>query len=266
MDLKLTDINKITLFTNIFVQLKKFTSDISMDFSKKGLYIQSMDSNHVCIFECVVGNDWFDSYTFKSKQDDAVFQLGISSHSVHKVMSVFDKSQSFNMKYVEEGDYLEFNFTDGDKKTTCDKDLVIPLYDFYSDALNLTTPESDVDLIIESKKMGEIITQLKLFNESVLFNFNEETIVMKSTSEGETNMIGEDTMAVNMNFDDVIEYGISSVISDTYNINYLVTICGFGKLAKEMKLEFTKEKPMVVTYNIGECAFVKFYVAPKANL
>jgi hypothetical protein len=53
---------KSDLFALIFQHIKTFTEYINISFQKKGMYIQSMDSSHISIFEVNLPFSWFDEY------------------------------------------------------------------------------------------------------------------------------------------------------------------------------------------------------------
>ena len=63
MELIIRDNEKISEFIEIFRNLKTMIDMMDIYFSEKGVYSQSMDNNHVSLFEMKFSKDWFDEYS-----------------------------------------------------------------------------------------------------------------------------------------------------------------------------------------------------------
>ena len=72
MNIHITNIQKSEIFTSIFQHIRLFTEHINITFSKERMYLQSMDSSRVSIFELILPAEWFDIYDFDKYSEISV--------------------------------------------------------------------------------------------------------------------------------------------------------------------------------------------------
>ena len=70
---------KADKFTTIFQHLKLLTDHVNMNFSNDGLYMQCLDNNHCCLFECKLAAEWFDNYEFNADPHKDTSQIGVQA-------------------------------------------------------------------------------------------------------------------------------------------------------------------------------------------
>lgn len=260
MKLIITDQLKAQKFTAIFQNLVQLTDNICLNVSDNGLYFQGLDSNHCCLFECKILKEWFNVYEYDITKD--MSELGVNIKLLYKVLNIRKETQSIQIHMGAKTDKLSIDFiTDDTKKTkTFNKYFELPLFSIEMSNLIITMEESEVDLIIPSKHMCELISQFSLFNEVLTVNFTEEIIQMYATGE-----MGK--MEVRIAMDDVTEYAIGEGVSmkESYSINYINIMCNFCKLNAEFVMEFNKGRPMKGTYDIGDNSSISFYLAPRID-
>ena len=118
--------------------------------------------------------------------------------------------------------------------------------------------ETDIDLTIEAKTFCDLIHQLLIFDEILTLTFSEDKIDMKSSGN-------EGSMQVEMKIDDIKEYAIAegTTIVQSYSLKYIHLMCQFNKLAPEMNMGFSKDKPMTMKYDLLEESYVRIHLAPK---
>ena len=75
----------------------------------------------------------------------------------------------------------------------------------------------------------------------------------------------EGSMQVEMKIDDIKEYAIAeaTTIVQSYSLKYIHLMCQFNKLAPEMNMGFSKDKPMTMKYDLLEESYVRIHLAPK---
>lgn len=83
-------------FSAMIQNLKYLNDSVSFYFKPEGLYIQCMDGNHCCLFECTITSKWFDEYTFSQTDDPS--NIGISMPLFHKVINVRHDSQTLELE------------------------------------------------------------------------------------------------------------------------------------------------------------------------
>lgn len=252
---------KSEIFALIFQHLKVFTDHIIIMFEKERLYFQSMDSSRISVFELTIPADWFDTYDHTSP---GTVPIGLSSALFFKILNTRDKTQQTEIIFDNDNsDYININFTSEDK-SVFDKRFELPLMDLDNELMTIPEMECNAEFSIASASFANIISQLKLFGDTIDIQCTEEKIELKSLSDG------AGKMAVDIQIEELSEYSIDEgeVINLSFGLNTLGNICLYNKIAKEVKIKLIKDYPMQVIYNFGsdpadENTRLIFYLAPK---
>lgn len=244
--------NNIAIILNC---LKQFSDTVTLRFSEDGIDVQGLDGSHVSLFEWKLTRDWFTEYIWTG--DDDIQTASLSTGIMHKVISTFHEDQRMTMDIQATGDNVSLSFTSG--KETCDKHFELPLIDVDNDLLEIPEKDSDIDLIISSKKFSELIGQFEIFDNTLSFKFSDEDIVMKATGV-------DGSMKASMSLDDVTEFALAEdkdEIKQSFALRYIKMMCSFSKISSETCMEFTIDSPMKLKYNMADDSYIQFYLAPK---
>lgn len=260
MRILISDPKHANALATIFCNLKQFSSVITMHVSEDGVYIQGMDTSQVCLFECKVASEWFD--TFEMGDDDKL-SLSLATSITAKVMAARAATQIVTMEAEAGCDKLSLSFTGC--SDVYDKYFELPLMDSETDLMNVPDKESDVDLALPSKSFGELVNQFEMFADTLTLKFTEEKITMRASG-------AEGSMETNIHLDDVSEYAIGegSQLEQSFSLRYIKMMASFGKLANETQMEFSAESPLIIRYSLTDGAeddssYVRFYLAPKIS-
>jgi len=260
MKIIISETTKCQKFTTLLQHLTQFTDLINITFSNEGVYFQGLDGSHCCLFECKINKEWFDSYEYVEKNPQT--NLGINIKIMYKILNIRKDNQSIEIYTTSKTDKLNVDLIsiDDNSSKNFDKFFEMPLFNIDVVNMNIVMDETDVDLVIQSKRMCELMSELILFNQNLTMNFNEEKIKMIASGE-----IGK--MEVRIDLDNVAEYAIGEgiEITESYSINHINMMCNFCKLNTDFVMGFVKEKPMKGTYNLGDDSFISFYLAPRIN-
>ena len=254
MKLTIGDARKSGKLLNIFCHLKPFTDHVVIYFKTSGLYIQCMDNTHCALFECSLDKSWFTSYDYNIDVD--MPSICVSIGMLYKVLNTREDDQILEIalsKKNEDKVYITFS---GGKNC---KYFELPLINVDSDLLNTNElRETDIDLTIEAKTFCDLINQLLIFDEVLTLTFSEDKIDMKSSGI-------EGSMEVEMKIDDIKEYAIAedTIIVQSYSLKYIHLMCQFNKLAVEINMGFSENKPMTMKYDLLEDSYVIIHLAPK---
>jgi hypothetical protein len=73
------------------------------------------------------------------------------------------------------------------------------------------------------------------------------------------------SMKVDMKIDDIKEYAIAedTTLVQSYSLKYIQMMCQFNKLAVEMCMGFSKDKPMTMKYDLSDNSYLLIHLAPK---
>lgn len=257
MNISIKDQQKAELFSSLFQHIRVFSDHVNIMFEKERVYMQSMDSAHVSIFEFTIPSTWFDIYEHTSV---SAIPIGVNSTILFKILNTREKMQETNIVFNEsESDKLFINFT-SDNSATFDKRFELPLIDLDYELMEIPDTESNAEFSIPSANFANIINQLKLFGDTIDIECNEEKIELNSLSDG----MGK--MSVDISIDELSEYSINEgeTVQLSFSLTILHNICLYNKIAKEVQIKLIKDFPMKVLYSLGENgANLSFYLAPK---
>jgi proliferating cell nuclear antigen PCNA len=257
MNIVIHRLDKAELFTAVFQHIKVFNDRINIHFENERLYLQSMDSARVLIFEMVLSKDYFDEY-----ENTRPVVIGINSVILFNILNTRDKTQKINIQYEHDSDRLHIHFT-GENKQEHDKHFEIPLIDLETDMLEIPEMEYQAEFTIGSTNFANIINQLKLFGDSIEIKCSEEEDkILLSSNSTETGK-----MTVDIKMDDLSSFAIEEGgdLNLSFGVKYLHNILLYNKLTKELDIKLSNNYPMCVCYNINETSKLLFYLAPKIN-
>lgn len=240
----------------IFNCLKQFSDTVSLRFSEEGIYVQGLDGSHVSLFEWKLTPSWFTEYEWDGDEDSGL--ESVHTGIMHKVISMFQQDQTMIME-INGSDKLSLSFTNG--KDTCDKHFELPLIDVDNEIMTIPEKDSDIDLIISSKKFSDLVSQFEIFDSTMSFKFSDEDIIMKASGM-------DGSMTASMSLDDVTEFAMAEdkdIIKQAFALRYIRMMSNFSKISNETIMEFTVGAPMTLKYDMAENSYIKFYLAPKMD-
>ena len=254
MKLIINDAKKSEQFGTIFQNLFQISNDIAMRFTNEQIYVQGMDSSHVCMFELVLKKEWFTQFDFTEGKDPEL--VCINTGNIHKVLNIREENQSIEMT-INNDDYLYIKFNSVNK-SEFNKQFKMTLLD--NTIQELTIPDFDysAEINIPTRKISKLIDQFALFHDIVNISCSEEEI--KFVVAGDTG-----TMEVDIPLEDLNEFLIDedTIVSVTFAVNLLKRMCQFYKLTDEGVLNLSNDYPLRIDYNLENDCYLRLYLAPK---
>jgi proliferating cell nuclear antigen PCNA len=262
MKLTINNNKKDTLIA-LFQIIKNSTCFCNMMFKDKYIHIQGMDKTHVCLFNVVISNGWFDEYERNIEEDSD--NICFDSSIFHSIISSKNDSNILKIHFEGNADYLNIDLISDNKnknkiKGDFDKHFKIPLTEFDYDVMELPDVEYDADFCINSKKICEITSQMLQFGNELNVICDEEKIHLITKG-----INGE--MLVNIPIEDLDEYSIveGEQLDLLYSLTYIDKLCLTNKLSQTINFSISKDFPMKISYDLGDNSNVIFYIAPKTS-
>ena len=250
---------KLEAFVAIFQLLKNWSSRISMVFQKERLYIQCMDSSHICLAEIDIKDNWFSEYECPSENNN----ISVNVVEFATLLNYALKHEKLELKFEEEEnpDNIYINFLNNvENKGTFDHFFELKLVDSDDDNLSIPKVEYDVDFTIDAKQMVDLFSELNTFGTDLHINCNEKVF--------ELNTSGDSTkLKINITIDDLDEYAIGEgdEIDMSFSLNHLRKMCLSMKLSPKINISISNELPMCLMYDLGNDSKVYLYIAPKIS-
>jgi proliferating cell nuclear antigen len=258
MLITVTDKLKKDLFISVFQILKTCSSSVTVFFRPDHIYIQGMDKSHVCLFEVRLDSTWFNSYL-----NDKDVIICFPTHIFYNILSTTEEHHHIQLVFEEttSDDSLFINLLNmKDQNGSFNKYFRLPLCDVDYTLLAVGDFEYNAEFSIASKKIGDIVSQLSIFGDTMIINCSEGEEKIDIVSRGDS---GE--MSVAIPIDDLTEYSIceGETINISYSLTYMQKMCVTTKLTNEIYFYISQEKPLKVRYDLGENSFFHFFIAPK---
>ena len=259
MQITIGDNVQADAFTSLFQHIKIFTEQINITFEKDRLYVQSMDSAHVVIFEINLDKSWFTEYNFSSSNEEII--IGINALILAKVLQTRDKGQNISLSLdVDTDDKLNVVFTGNEKEF--DKHFQLSLIDIESEQLQIPEFNHNIGLSMPSGKFSSIIQQLQIFGDTMEFKCANDIVTASSLSpeNGKLDVIIDKAFIKSSTLDN------NDTLNIGFSLNRLHDIASYSKIAKEVNIFLTDCYPIKVEYSVGNGkGSMIFFLAPRID-
>ena len=259
MDIHINQTSKAEIFAALFQHIKLFTEHVNIMFSEDKMFIQSMDSSRVSIFEIYLPASWFDVYTHTRPGG---ITIGINAILLFKVLNARDKNQLLHIKFDDNNnDKLYLNFT-SESNTVFDKHFEIPLIDIDVETMGIPDIDYQAEFSIPSINFAILINQLQMFGDTLQIECSEEKIQLSSTSSESGKMF------VEIPIDDLTSFSIleGERLNLSFSLAHLHNVCLYNKLSRDVEINMSANYPIKMVYSLGQMdAKFIFYLAPKIN-
>jgi len=258
MKITISDKSKKDYFVALFQTLKNCTNIVSSVFETNKLHIQGMDKSHVCMFDVNIDKSWFDEYNVEKETT-----IAVDTFIFHLIITAKQDTNDIIIQFNEESDpdnLIVDLISHEHLKGEFNKHFKIPLVEHEYELLNIPDVDYAADFSINSKKIGEIFSQMMIFGNDINIKCSEEKIDLITNG-----VTGE--MMVNIPIDDLTEFSIieGELIDLKYSLAYISKMCLTNKLSNEVDFYISSEYPMKINYNLGENSSIVFYIAPKID-
>jgi len=254
MILTIEDKSKLEIFVALFQLLKNWSSHIKLQFNNEQMYIQGMDSSHICLSQIIINSKWFTTYSINNEDNNSA---AIDSNHFAIVLNYALKHNKMEIVLLNNEDNMNINFVDANTNKF-DHFFEIPLMDIDEDVLDIPDIEYDVDFTIDSKKLYDLIAELSVFGTELHVKCNEK--ILEFNSNGDYGKL-----KVNIPIDELNEFSIleGEHIESYYSLNNIGKKCLSNKLGQEVVVSISHNYPMNIKYDLGDDSSASFYIAPK---
>ena len=252
---------KSKVFATLFDIISNIIDELNIEFREDTLYIQTMDSSRISLFEMRLTKEWFDVYDVKKNT-----VIGIKLSIINKIINCRAPSQSIQFEFCESNmDKIDISLING--TTGCyDKFYKTSVYDFEVDKLCIPETDADSEFTINAITLFKLFDQLKQFGENIKITCTGDDITI-STNEGD-DFTG---MKVKIPEEDIIEYTIDedNDVEVEYNIIPICKAFSVARLSKasdisdNFTIHLSRDTPIVIVFNMFETSNIKFWIAPK---
>lgn len=258
---KLINNEKANQFISIIKTLKLFNDYISFFFNSDKLYIQGMDSSHICLYEVNIDKDWFDEYNYSSNESQII--VSCMSNIINKILNLYKTNETLVIGFNDDNmDNIFINMIiNNDNNLTNNKEFEINCIDIDFESLSPDEIDYDIDLYFTSKEFSNYCNELMNFGEELqIFCYNN--LIKLKSNNNESSMVQNIDMNLILKYDAIDDFKIYN----KFQINYINYICNLQKAFSQIKISVQYGLPINIFFNTDdELLNVRFFLAPKVE-
>jgi len=251
MKISVQDTKKCKQFQILFQLMYNLCEEVNMYFKNDKLFIQGMDTGHICLFELHITKEWFKCYEIT--RDQEVF--GVNLKILSKILSCWKEGQTITVDNPKE-DKLMFHF----ESKELYKGFEMGLFDYDTEILSIPDVEYDVDVNLNSKMFSSLISELDSFGDVVEIHSTNDYINFKTKQN-----TFETQVENRLNVSDLEGYSIieEEEVKVDMSLQYMLNVVQFSRIAKEVDINMSKNYPMKFTYKLEENDYISIWVSPR---
>jgi len=277
-------LEKASLLKKIIEAMKDLVTEGNFDTSKNGLSLQAMDSSHVALVSMLIQEGGFINYRCEKNM-----ALGINLGSLSKILKCAGNDDKLTICAEQNEDRLGLKFESGkgDRESSFD----LKLMQIEGDSLGIPETDYMAEIIMSSSEFQRICRDLTILGETVTINVDKEEVSFSSSGDigkgdikirksqgvdpkkkeikktkktnkedGENNDDNDDT---NVDTASDIEITMIEPCQLTFALRYLNLFSKATTLTDKVVLKLHHESPLVVSYEINDVGYIRYYLAPK---
>ena len=248
MKFEIKDVKKAVEFIELIKFIKTLSNHITCMCSPEQMYIQLMDSSHVCLVDIIIPKSWFHSY------DTQNVTFSMSANILSKICSMYTLDSVIEA-YISDDDNDKIHFHLLHEQQN--KLFAIPLMDIERDILATKDADTNLDFTIRTKLLEKYVGELSLFGEEVTIECRDDKIFFGANND-------EGTFNIEIKNENLEEFNAIDdlVFKAAFSIKYLQYITTLSKIYPSIHLYLDDTNPLMITFDATEIK-IKFFVAPK---
>jgi len=250
MKFQIKEVKKAVEFIELIKLIKTLSQHLTCMCTSDQIYIQIMDSSHVCLVDLIIPNTWF--YIYESQN----ITFSVSANILTKVCAMYTLDSIIEFIIDDENpDKLDIHIM----HKLQNKMFSIPLMDIERDILSTKDLDTKLDFQVNTKVLEKYVTELALFGEDITIECRDDKVYLGSEGiEGKYNIEIENDQLEEFNV--VENYNFKG----SYSIKYLQYICKLFITYPVINLYLDEDSPLMITFTSTDIK-LKFFVAPKCT-
>ena len=214
----------------------------TFEFAESGMALKAMDPSQIAMVDFEMPKKAFKTYEVGQKQS-----IGIDFSELSRVMRRAHPEDTITMEL--KGNKLEIHY-DGKTK----RKFLLPLIDATAHP-NKPKIEFDVKVKVPANDLKEVLADVELVSNYVVFEANEKAVEISSESES-------GKAEVSLPKDAVLELKATKAARAMFPLEYLKNMTRNTDVSTVIEVNLKKDNPMKMEYAIGE-GKVTYFLAPR---
>jgi len=214
----------------------------TFEFAESGMALKAMDPSQIAMVDFEMPKKAFKTYEVGQKQS-----IGIDFSELSRVMRRAHPEDTITMEL--KGNKLEIHY-DGKTK----RKFLLPLIDATPHP-NKPKIEFDVKVKVPANDIKEVLADVELVSNYVVFEANEKGVEVSSESES-------GKAEISLPKDTVLELKATKAARAMFPLEYLKNMTRNTDVSTVIEINLKKDNPMKMEYAIGD-GKVTYYLAPR---
>tara|TARA_B000000557_G_scaffold236492_1_gene212791 strand:- start:270 stop:1160 length:891 start_codon:yes stop_codon:yes gene_type:complete len=265
MKFVITSSQKILKLIEIFKVIKNLSSDCTLYCKDEYIYIQTMDSSHVCLLDIKLLKNWFDDYDLPDGNETVSF----SSNLIVKILALFIPKTKLIIQTSKNGDNLLIELIYPDK---IEKTFEIPLMDINQDYLETGDNDYSIEFSMKTKILDKYVNEMMLFGDVLRLKCMYDNLYMCSGD----NINGNYKVKIPHDNLEELEVEENLKMSVKVDLKYISFISKFYGVFNIINIKSDTQFPMKFYFNEGSSITksedmdendlqITYFIAPKID-
>ncbi|MGQ4892888.1 MAG: hypothetical protein ACP6IP_10465 [Candidatus Njordarchaeia archaeon] len=241
-----------TIFREVFKAVTQLIQEGTLLIYEEGVKLCEMSDNHVAMVGLYIPRDYFSEYNIEAEMEvgvDLIDMLRMLKFSRHEAVSMslaeVKGGQKFQIEIENRRFYLPILYVD--KTATCDR---------------IDKLEHGLEIELDPSEFNRIIQEAKTIGEDLRIRLDADNKKVFFESESEIGSLYQYILELEES-EAVMSWNIHDNVDVIYDVGYLEKIVKPYRLASNLKLECSTEKPARISFLIDGEIDLKYLLAPK---
>ncbi len=255
------------LVREVIASIAEIVEEGNFYVKETGLEFSAMDESRVAMAILNMPREIFQKYDVAFDGDSDTIVLGVNFTDLKKVMRRGGAKDMIKLALKRERDrnYFAISFMRETvpEQTADERIFYLPLLDIPEERLNIGKLEYDVVVELSpANYLREIFEDAKVFGEDIRIIADMDTKELRFEVESEIGQAYKRVIKLEQS-DAVVTWEIKDSAESLYSLDFLSKMAKVAKSSDLVKISFSRERPLLISYQIGGGIELSYLLAPR---
>ena len=240
------------LFQSLIEAVSVVISEGNILVTEHVLGMRSMDPARVALVDFELPRAAFDEYTYSKD-----LSIGISMDEVKEIIKRSKRGEAVDIMYEVEKGRLVFRFSDPSGPGS-ERRFEISTLDLEGEETPMPSLKFATQIKLASEMLAELVKDVEVVSDHIELYSDPNTIKARATSdtsEVEVKITKEDKA--------VSDFDVKEESRAVYTLKYLRDMARASRMADEVAIEFSKDMPLRLDFEIPNGGRLTYFLAPR---
>jgi proliferating cell nuclear antigen len=224
-------------------------TDVNFKFDAYGISMKSMNHTNVCLVHFHLVSDGFKSYSCESGNHE----VGINLPNLLRVLKCIDKDDEITLASdAQDSITISARSDDGKRVST----YTLKLMNIDAEDLDLTDMHHSASITFSSAQFAKTMRDMASLGDDLVIEASAYCVTLSTSGD-----LG--TASILMEASEDQSFRVDHDTSVRLGLRYLNSFAKASSLCQEATVLLTPEMPVLVSFDIPDMGYIKFYLAPK---